>query len=329
MEKLYVGIDVSKETLDVTLRWEGHNREHRVVSNDASGIRQLIQWLVKQKASAIHACLEATGAYGDAVAEQLHGQGYAVSVINPLCSKAYARAGLLRNQTDKVDAGLLAEYCEKKEPRCWVPPSPLHKTLRSLSRRIDDLQEMRQAERNRLHAASRADEPLRKGLTEHIAFLTAQLEALKKELARLLDEDPELKRQKQLLMSIKGIGQLTAVRFLAELGDLRDFANARQLAAFLGLTPECKTSGKSVHTKPRMSKRGNAAVRKMLFMPAVSAKNSNPIVKTFCARLALSRKCDMSLVGAAMHKLAHLMYGVVHSGKPFDPNFLLLPQVTA
>lgn len=329
MEKLYVGIDVSKDTLDVTLRWDGKNGEHRVVNNDASGISQLIKWLAKQKASSIHACLEATGQYGDEVAERLHGQGYGVSVVNPLCTKSYARAGLVRNQNDKVDSRLLAEFCEKQEPRLWMPPSPLHKALRALSRRLDDLEVMRQAERNRLHAAKRQEETLRKGLEEHIAFLTAQLEAVKQELARLLDEDPELKRQKQLLVSIKGIGKLTAVRFLAELGDLREFANARQLAAFLGLTPEFKTSGKSVHSKPRMSKRGNAAVRKMLFMPAVSAKNTNPIVKAFCERLALSRKCDMSLVGAAMHKLAHLMFGVIHSGKPFDPKFLDIPQVAS
>jgi len=329
MEQLYVGIDVSKETLDVILRWERKNGEHRVVANDASGISQLIKWLAKQKAGSLHACLEATGQYGDEVAERLYAQGYAVSVLNPLCTKSYARAGLVRNQTDKVDAGLLAEYCEKQEPRLWVPPSPLHKRLRALSRRLDDLEGIRQAERNRLHAAKHQDATIRTSLEEHIAFLSEQLAATQKELARLLDQDPELKRQKQLLMSIKGVGALTAVRFLAELGDLREFADARQLAAFLGLTPEFKTSGKSVHSKPRLSKRGNAAVRKMLFMPAVSAKNTNPIVREFCARLALSRKCDMSLVGAAMHKLAHLMFGVIHSGKPFDPNFLSNPQVAS
>src|SRR5512133_756697 len=187
MEHLYVGIDVSKETLDVTLRWAGKNGEHRVVANDASGISQLIKWLIQQKASAIHACLEATGQYGDEVAERLYEQRYAVSVVNPLCTKSYARAGLVRNQTDKVDAGLLAEFCEKQEPRLWVPPSPLHKRLRALSRRLDDLEGMRQAERNRLHAAQHLDELLRTSLEAHIAFLTEQLQTTKKELSRLLD----------------------------------------------------------------------------------------------------------------------------------------------
>lgn len=329
MEKLYVGIDVSKETLDVSLRWEGKKHAHQVVANSAHGIGLLIKWLVKQKAAWIHVCLEATGQYGDEVAERLHGQGYAVSVVNPLCIKSYAKASLIRNQTDKVDAGLLAEFCEKQAPRLWVPPSPLQKALRALSRRIDDLEVMRQAERNRLQASKHLDLAIRQSLEIVITCLGEQLQAAKKALYQLLDQDVELKRQKKLLMSIKGIGELTAVRFLAELGDLREFADARQLAAFLGLTPEFKTSGKSIHAKPRLSKRGNAAVRKMLYMPAISAKNTNPIVRQFCARLALSRKCDMSLIGAAMHKLAHLMFGVVHSGIPFDPNYLNRPQVSS
>lgn len=329
MEQLYVGIDVSKDTLDVTLRRAGKNQTHQVVANDAAGITQLIKMLVKQKAAQIHVCLEATGQYGDEVAERLHEQGHAVSVVNPLCIKSYAKARSVRNQTDKVDAGLLAEYCETQRPRRWVPPSRLHKTLRALSRRIDDLEVMRQMERNRLHAAKHLDDTIRQSLEKVIVCLTEELQAAKKTLHQLLDQDPELKRQKELLMSIKGVGELTAVRFLAELGDLREFADARQLAAFLGLTPEFKTSGKSVRTKPRLSKRGNAAVRKILYMPAVSAKNTNPIVRAFCARLALSRKCDMSLIGAAMHKLAHLMFGVVHSGVPFDPNYLNKAQVAA
>lgn len=329
MEQLYVGIDVSKDTLDVHLRWEGANHAYQVFANDGSGIRQLNKWLVKQKAAEIHVCLEATGQYGDEVAEGLHAQGYAVSVVNPLCTKSYAKARSVRNQTDKVDAGLLAEYAETQRPRLWQPPSPLHKRLRAFSRHIDDLECTRQAQRNRLLASKHLDDTIRQSLETIITCLTAQLQATKKALRELLDQDPDLKRQKELLMSIKGVGELTAVRFLAELGDLREFADARQLAAFLGLTPEFKKSGKSVSTKPRLSKRGNAAVRKILYMPAVSAKNTNPIVRAFCARLALSRKCDMSLIGAAMHKLAHLMFGVVHSGVPFDPNYLNKPLLVS
>lgn len=322
METMYVGIDVSKDTLDVVLRWEGENHHHQVFDNHERGIAKLGKWLEQQKAKGIHVCLEATGQYGDQVAEQLYERGWRVSVVNPLCTKSYARSRLKRNQTDKVDAGLLAEYCQKEQPRAWLPPSPLHKRLRALSRRLDDLQHMRQAERNRQKAAKRQDPAIASSLQAVIDTLTKQLAEIQQTLFQLLDQDDELKRQKELLMSIPGIGRLTAVRFLAELGDLREFADARQLAAFLGLTPESKTSGTSVRSKPRLSKRGNATVRKMLYMPAVCAKNNNPIVRAFCDRLALARKCDMSLIGAAMHKLAHLMFGVVHSGRPFDPDYL-------
>ena len=160
-----------------------------------------------------------------------------------------------------------------------------------------------------------------------IQLLTEQIQTTKTQLRQQIDQDPELKRQKKLLISIKGIGELTAIRFLAELGDLRQFESAKQLAAFLGLTPSWKTSGSSVHSKSRLSKQGPAGIRQFLFMPAIVAKNHNPIIHAFCDRLALARKCDMSIIGAAMHKLVHLMFGVIHSGLPFDPNYLHVSQV--
>lgn len=327
METLYVGIDVSKDTLDVTLRWDGRNHHHKVFDNEPGGIGQVQKWLEQQRAGMVQVCLEATGQYGEEVSERLYERGWRVSVVNPLCIKAYARSHLKRTQTDKADAGLLAEYGDKEQPRAWQPPSPLRKRLRALSRRIDDLEGMRQAERNRWKATKHLDPTIASSLQSVIDLLTQLIQETKHTLFQLLDQDEELKRQKKLLMSIKGIGQLTAVRFLAELGDLHEFTDARQLAAFLGLTPEFKKSGKSVSTKPRLSKRGNSAVRKMLYMPAVSAKNTNKIVEAFCNRLALSRKCDMSLIGAAMHKLVHLMFGVVHTGLPFDPNYCNLYSI--
>ncbi len=322
MERISVGIDVSKDTLDVVIRQADCNGKAKSFSNDAKGIRALLHWLPKVPVEQLHACLEATGDYGTLVAELLYAQHIPVSVINPLAVKRYAGSSLIRNQTDQVDAGILAEFCDKKHPRQWIPPSPTHKALRSLSRRLEDLQGMLQMERNRLQASRQLEPAVRESIQTLIQQLTEQIQTVKAQMFAKIDADPELKRQQKLLMSIKGIGKLTATRFLAELGDLRDFASAKQLAAFLGLTPEFKTSGSSVRSKPRLSKKGPAQVRQFLYMPAVVAKNHNPIVQAFCARLEKARKSDLAIVAAAMHKLVHLMFGVVHSGLPFDPNFL-------
>lgn len=322
MQPVFVGIDIAKDTFAVVVRRNGKNGKARIFNNNAKGIAHLMHWLPDPSEEPIYTCQEATGTYGQEAAEQLHQQGMQVSVVNPLAVKRYAGSSLVRNQTDPVDAGILAEFCETKKPRLWVPPTAAQKRLRALSRRLEDLQCMLQMERNRLSASKHLPPTLQDSLHSVIQLLQKEIQNIKTQLQQQIDQDEELKRQKKLLMSIKGVGALTAIRFLAELGDLRQFESAKQLAGFLGLTPTWKTSGSSVHTKPHLSKQGSAQVRQFLYMPAIVAKKHNVIIHAFCDRLALARKCDMSIIGAAMHKLVHLMYGVVHSGKSFDPGYL-------
>ena len=322
MNCLYVGIDVSKATLDVVVRVENTSHKAKTYANDTAGIAALLGALRQHGAETVYACLEATGQYGDELAETLYLQGVRVSVVNPLRPKRYAQSDLLRNQNDKVDAAILAEFVQVKQPRLWNPPSPAHKALRALSRRLDDLQSMLQMERNRLKATKAHLPSIQDGLERMLAFLKSEIQLVKRQLQLTIQSDPELLRQQHLLQSIPGVGLLTAIRFLAEVGDLRQFASAKQLAAFLGLTPSNKTSGSSVRTKPQLSKKGLTGVRHLLYMPAVVAKRYNPIVRAFCERLKAAQKVNLSIIAAAMHKLVHLMFGVVHSGKPFDPLFL-------
>lgn len=322
MSILYVGIDVSQETLDVVMRIEQTSSKPKTYANTSQGIGALVRALQQQHAESVYACLEATGQYGEEVAEALYGLGYRVSVVNPLRIKRYAQSDLLRNQNDRVDAAIIAEFVQVKQPRLWLPPSPTHKALRALSRRLDDLETMLQMERNRQKATHRQPAAIQASLEQVMTLLKSEMQAIKRQLHLTIQADPELLRQQRLLQSIPGVGELTAIRFLAELGDLRQFTDAKQLSAFLGLTPANKTSGSSVRTKPRLSKKGLAGVRHLLYMPAVVAKRFNPIVKAFCERLKSAQKCNLSIVAAAMHKLVHLMFGVVHSGKEFDPLYL-------
>jgi transposase len=322
MQPVFVGIDVSQDTLDVVVRSEGKNGRAKTYANTEKGILALIRALPQRAPESLHACLEATGQYGDLVAERLHQQGYQVSVVNPLRTKRYAQSDLTRNQTDRVDAGILAEFCQVKAPRLWDPPSPQRKALRSLSRRLEDLQSLLQMEKNRLKATRQHLPGVKDSLERLVTSVKTEIKTIRQLLYQTIAVDPELLRQKRLLQSIPGIGELTATRFLAELGDLREFEDAKQLAAYLGLTPEWKTSGTSVQTKPRLSKKGPAVVRHLLYMPAVVARNHNPILRAFADRLKARQKCELSILAAVMHKLAHLMFGVVHSGKDFDPLFL-------
>ncbi len=177
---------------------------------------------------------------------------------------------------------------------------------------------MRTQEVNRQQAGD-LPAPVAQLLTEHITFLDQQLEHIRQLIADHLRQHPDLRKQQELLESIKGIGALTAA-FLVAL-QLERFDDARAATAFVGLNPRQGQSGKSIHKRTTLSKMGDAQYRAILYWPAITAWRFNPVVQAFCDRLAENGKNKMQVIGAAMRKLLCLAYGVVKSGKPFDPNY--------
>lgn len=324
MIQYVVGIDVSKDTLDVVLLKETASA-YATFDNHKGGFARLVRWLVSREAGHAHVCLEATGQYGDAVAEHLYHAGYLVSVVNPARIKHYGNSKLHRNKTDKADAGLIAEFCQKEKPALWKPLPPHLKQLRQMVRRLDDLRTTYQQERNRLGSGV-TDPWVIEDLTSHIEYLSQRMKALQNAIFQLVKAYPELKEQSGLLETIPGIGKLTAARLLAEIGDISCFADAPQLAAYAGLNPRGMRSGTSVHRKTRISKAGRSVLRQSLYMPALVARTHNPIIRAFCDRLALTGLPQMAIVAAAMRKLLHLVFGILKHKRPFDPNILLHPS---
>jgi transposase len=325
--KQVLGIDIAKETFDVCLM-VAEKMWKATFENQPAGFKKLQQWVSKhtQAGETVHACMEATGQYGDELAEFLFQAGFQVSVVNPARIKAYANSQMRRNKTDKVDAEVIALFCLREAPALWSPPPASFKELQALVRHYDDLQTAYQQEMNRLKSGSSHPTVL-EDLKEHLALLKSQMERTKKAIHAHIQANPDLKQYQALLQSIPGIGELTAAKLLGEIRDVRDFDDARQLAAYAGVTPRNFLSGTSVHKKARMSKMGNANLRKALYMPAISAKKHNPIVHAFCERLSNSGLSPKQVIGAAMRKLLHLAFGVLKSGKPFDPNFLDKPDL--
>lgn len=314
-----LGIDVSKDSLDVVLILE-QDKYHRVFNNYLTGYKQLERWLTSHQAGQVHACLEATGQYGDGVAEYLYDQGHLVSVVNPARIKRYGESKLHRNKTDKADAALIAEFCLKEKMAIWKPLSPEMKHLRALVRRLSDLQTSYQQECNRLESGEK-DPWVINDLTAHVDYLNTRIKATEKEIQEFINQTPDLKSQQDLLKSIPGIGKITASRLLAEIGDIFVFENAPQLAAYAGLNPKGSRSGSSVHKKTHISKQGRAELRSCLYMPAIVAMSHNPVIQAHSARLASRQLAKMAIVAAAMRKLLHLAYGVLKHQMPFDPNF--------
>jgi len=312
-----LGIDIAKQKFDVALLVDGKTK-HKACKNSAEGFENLMLWLEKQGIQKVHACLEATGNYGEDLAIYLHEAGHIVSIVNPARIKGFGQSELIRTKTDRIDAALIARFCLAMRPEPWIPPSPEIRTLRALVRRADSLIDMRSQEKNRI---STAHESVTFLIKEHIAYLDQEIEKIRKQIAELIEHDPNLKQKKDLLDSIPGLGKVTIPTILAELDDLEKFTHVREVVAFIGLAPKETLSGSSIKGKPRLCKIGHTRLRKALYMPALVSIQCNPVMIAFYNRLKEKGKNGKVIVCAIMRKLVHIIFAILKSGKKYDPNY--------
>lgn len=312
----YLGIDVSKKKLDCALLLPSGKWVNKVFDNTTAGLNRLRPWLTRHGADVAMVCMEATNTYWEPCAETLTEAGHGVAVVNPALVKAHAQSLGLRLKTDAVDARTLAHFCREKQPPLWHPPSPRERALRALVARHEALMEMQTQEKNRAHTAGEA---VHDSVQTHLEWLGGELERIEQAIRQLLDDDPDLRNRRDLLDTIPGVGERTIAILLAYIGVENRFASARQFVAFSGLSPRLHESGSSVHGRPRLSKIGHASLRRALYMPAMVALNKTAWGKAFRERLERAAKPPKLIIGAMMRKLAHVAYGVLLSGKPFDP----------
>lgn len=321
----YLGVDVAKKKLDCLLLESSSGKvKSKVVDNTAAGFATLLEWLGKQKAAELHVVMEPTGMYHEAAALALADAGLTVSLVNPAQLRAFAQGLGVKTKTDKQDSMVLAKFGATQKPTPWQPPSMSARRLKALLARRDAVADDLQRECNRQEAAdfSLTPDAVKESIAQSIAFLEAELKRFEKMIASHIDDDPDLRSNKDLLETIPGVGPRVATH-MTTLFAGRTFDSAEQLAAYLGLVPVEWQSGTSVRGRPRMSKAGPAHLRKVLYMPAVVARRCNPHIKALNERLMAKGKSKMAAIGAAMRKLAHLCFGVVHSGKPYDPKFAM------
>jgi transposase len=322
----YLGVDVAKAKLDCMLldTSSGKVKSKANIPNTPVGFGQLLEWLLKQKAPKPHVVMEPTGMYHEGAALALSDAGLVVSLVNPAQLRAFAHGLGVKTKTDKADSAVLARYGATQNPAPWQPPSSSARRLKALLARRDAVADDLQRELNRQEANSfsPAPEAVGESIAQSIDFLNAELKRLEKMISAHIDDDPDLRKKKDLLETIPGVGSRVASHMTALFAG-RTFERAEQLAAYLGLVPVQWESGSSVRGRPRMSKAGPAYLRKVLYMPAVVARRWNPHIKALNDRLLAKGKSKMAAIGAAMRKLAHLCFGVVHSGKPYDPKFAM------
>ena len=283
----------------------------------------MIKWLQTHEVTKVSACMEATGNYGKSFADFLYKNNHDVSVVNPACISAFARSKLSRHKTDKVDSMIIAEYASKNDLPLYVPKNKALQELQDLYRCSQKLKEQYVQTQNYLANKNHLSKSVCSSynrLAEHIMKEIANIEV---EIDNLLADSPQLKNQTDIIQTIPGIGKITAVAILAESPQLESFNNARQLAAYAGLTPKHKTSGTSIRGKTSISKIGSSNLRKALYFPAIVAKTHNPLFKEFTKKLSVKGKPTKVIIVAIMRKLLHIVFGVVKNNMPFNSNLVL------
>ncbi len=200
----FLGIDLSKETFHACLLGD-HAEAKKAFPNTSKGFEQLTAWLKNRHADDVHICMEATGAYWEALASYLHGLEQRVSVVNPARIKAFAQSELLRTKTDEIDAALIARFCKSPSPEPWLPPPAEIRILQALMRHYEHLKTTRAQQS--VYAQSSEAAIVTASIREVIATLDEQIAQVERKIRQHFDDHPDLKRRRDLLTSIPGIGE--------------------------------------------------------------------------------------------------------------------------
>jgi len=318
----WVGVDVGKEELWVAVV----GRRVRRFSHTAAGVRALVQFC-RQVATGdvLHVCMEATGIYSYSLAVRLWAwSDLRVSILNPAQITAFARAQLRRTKTDAVDAQVILAFARSQTPLAWTAEPAALRELTQLVREADAIRETQTqwSNRKQSHDWSPDLPPVVKHADKVVLrALQRQLARLEEAITALWKRDPQLRRQVNLLCSIPGIAELSAVRLLAYGQRTFTTHSAKQLTAHAGLAPRHRLSGTSVHGKSHLAKQGNAPLRRALYMPALSACRYNPALIPVYQRLLTVGKPGKLALAACMRRLLLIARAILRDNRPFDPAY--------
>ena len=308
MDAIVVGIDVSKDRLDVEVRPTG---EAFVVARDAEGLDSLIARLVPLAPAAI--AVEATGGYETVVAASLAAAGLAVVVVNPAQIRAFAQALGRRAKTDPIDAGVIAHFVEATKPQIRPLPDEETRLLADLVARRRQIVAMIGAERQRQKRLT--NKRLQKSIARLLAALQKELSSLESDIDETVRGSPAWRAKEDLLASVPGIGKTIARTLIAELPELGSL-DRRKVAALVGLAPWTRQSGQ---WKGRsFIGGGRADVRTALFLGAMVAARHNPQLKAFRDRLVAAGKPKLVALVATARKLLTILNAILRDRTPWQ-----------
>lgn len=326
--KQCVGIDVSKDTLEVVFKEKTSNtvkiKGSSKFDNTSVGFTHLLEWCNKrERVENVAYVLEATGIYHEDVLYYLFDKGKKVSVELPQRIKYYAKSKGVKTKNDLIDSGVIADYGLERELKAWHPPGKGFKSLRDLSREHNTLMGSRSEAMNRLHAANHSHDKnprVTERLQRTIEFCTSQLEEIEKDIKTVVNADRELCAKIKKVATIKGVALMTVVKVIAETGGFYLFQNINQLISYAGLDVVENQSGNH-KGKTRISKKGNADLRTALYMPSLSAIRYNQKMKSFNERIMHTHKYKKQGIVAVMRKLLILIYTLWKKDQEFIPDY--------
>lgn len=319
---VYIGIDIACKKFDACLYQATRRMPHAVFDNNPDGFAEFLRWCKQHKAkpARIHAVMEATNTYWEALAEYLQEQLVKVSVVNPRCIKDYGKSQNLRSKTDKIDAAIIARYAHKEQPESWQAPRAPLRQLLLLLRQLEHLKTAEQKERTRM--TMQRDPLARESSARVSAFLQTEIRAIEDSIKALIEGDEEIRHNAELLTTIPAIGEKSIPWLLAYLHDGKRFKNGKAAATYAGLTPMLEESGDSVNGRPRISKIGHSEIRRVLYMPALVysyGRYKSGVYRDFVERLERNGKAKKAIIVALMRKLITIAQAVLQHQKPFDP----------
>lgn len=315
-EAIFVGIDVSKDTLEVAL---GESAKTQTLGNNETGIAALLAQLKPLSSRIAVVLLEATGGLEQPAAAALCAHGFAVMVVNPRQAHDFAKALGYLSKTDSIDAKALSQFArtlhasDKRERLLYKLPTPAQELLLAMVTRRGQLVGMRVAESNRLASAHASQ---RKSIDKHIKMLDKQIGEIDDDAQRQLKD--HFKDKLLLLKGLKGVGAGTQAMLMAALPELGQLKH-REISKLVGIAPLNCDSGK--FKGKRITWGGRANVRAALYMATLSASRHDPTIKAFYERLVLAGKPKKVALVACMHKLLTIINAVIKSGKPWQASY--------
>ena len=303
----FVGIDVSKETLDVAIRPTG---EGRGFAHNEEGLSQMAEWI--QSLSPQLIVLEATGGFEVEPIRALISRGLLPVLMNPRQIRDFAKATGTLAKTDKIDAQIIARFAEAVRPEVRPLPTPEAQELGALNTRRRQLVEMLTAEKNRFRMVPPA---IRKEIQAHILWLEKNLEKVNTALSDRIQANPLWRNKDEILRSAVGVGPKTSTTLLSDLPELGT-VNGKKISALVGLAPLNRDSGK--FRGRRMIWGGRAVVRSALYMSALAAKRFNPVIRDFYERLRAAGKPFKVAMTACMRKLLIILNTMLKNQTPWQ-----------